>query len=518
MPPPARAREGTIEPYVFAPAAVVVAALCAFGIAAPALAQRWFFALQDAIVGRFGWLFTFGTAVFLVFAVWAGLGARGRLRLARDDAPAEFGLASWFAMLFSAGMGIGIMFFGVAEPVLHYANPPDAALGGRAAAERAIEIAFFHWGLHAWGVYAVMGLAIAWFGHREGLPLSVRSTLAPLIGDRIHGGVGHAVDVLAVFGTLFGLATSLGLGAMQVNAGLARLFGIPQTVGVQIALIAFITACATTSLVLGLDKGIRRLSNVNIALAALLLAFVLFAGPTGEVAAQLPARIARYAMDLVPFSLGLSVPGDLAWRKSWTLFYWAWWIAWAPFVGTFIARISRGRTVREFVFGVLLVPTVVSLVWFGVFGGTALALELRGGGIAALVESDIAIGIYGVLERLPFTSVSSLLAVLVVTVFFVTSSDSGSFVVDMLTSGGHPDPPVWQRIFWASAEGVVAAVLLFGGGLAALQSAAINTGLPFCLVLLAVCAGLGRALWHAQAEPESPPRPVVDAARTTEPH
>jgi len=488
------AHGASIEPRVFVPAASVAVALCVFTIVAPQLAQRAFLALQDEIVELFGWLFTFATAVFLAFSVWAAFGDRGRLRLSSDGAPAEFGIGSWFAMLFSAGMGIGIMFFAVAEPVLHFATPPDAAAGTRDAADRALEIAFFHWGFHAWGVYAVMGLAIAWFGHREGLPLSVRSTLAPVLGQRIHGAAGHAVDVLAVFGTLFGLATSLGLGAMQVNAGLARLLGVPQAFEIQLSIIAFITACATASVVLGLDRGIRRLSNLNIALAALLLAFVLLAGPTGAVVGALPGRIARYAIDLAPLSLGVGLPGDLDWRKSWTLFYWAWWIAWAPFVGTFIARISRGRTVREFVLGVLCVPTLVSLVWFGVFGGTALEFEMRSGGIAPLVTSDLSIGIYGVLERLPLAGASTLLAVVVVAVFFVTSSDSGSFVVDMLTSGGHPDPPTWQRVFWATMEGVIAAVLLWGGGLAALQSAAINTGLPFCLVLLVVCAGLARAL------------------------
>ena len=298
-----------------------------------------------------------------------------------------------------------------------------------------------------------------------------------------------------MFGTLFGLATSLGLGAMQINAGLDRLFGTGESAGLQVGLIACITAGATTSLVLGLDRGIRRLSELNVGLAVLLLLFVLATGPTLLLAQALPARLLDYGAQLVPLATSLRPLGDLDWSKSWTIFYWAWWIAWSPFVGTFIARISRGRTVREFVLGVLLVPTLVSALWFTVFGWTAITLDQGSPGIASAVEANVATGIYAMLERLPLADVTSLLAAAIVAIFFVTSSDSGSFVVDMLTSGGHPDPPVWQRIFWAVSEGVIAAVLLLSGGLAALQSAAINTGLPFCIVLLLVCAGLGRELW-----------------------
>lgn len=485
-----------IEPAVFFPSAAVIVVFLAFGISAPELAKSTFLGLQDWVVGTWSWLFVGATAVFLVFSLWCAMGPRGNIVLGPDAEPATFPLPSWFAMLFSAGMGIGIMFFGVAEPIFHYASPPLAEPQTPAAAQQAMTITFFHWGLHAWGVYAVMGLAIAYFGHRKGLPLSIRSTLHPLLGDRIHGGLGHAVDVFAVFGTVFGLATSLGLGAMQINAGLTRLFGAPEATTVQVVLIAVITAAATASVVLGLDKGIRRLSELNMVLAVLLLAFVLLAGPTTQLLWSFPARVLDYAVELVPLSIGLDALGDRDWQKSWTLFYWAWWIAWSPFVGTFVARISRGRTVREFVLGVLLVPTVVSCVWFTVFGWSAITLDAESPGIVASVEANLATGIYDLLDRLPLSSLSSLLAAFVVAVFFVTSSDSGSFVVDMLTSGGHPDPPVWQRIFWAVTEGVVAVVLLLTGGLAALQSAAINTGLPFCVILLLICFGLGLSLWR----------------------
>ncbi len=483
-----------IEPAVFFSSAAVILLVLGFGVLDPEGAKYTFLGLQDWIVGTFGWLFVASTTLFLVFSVWCAFGARGRLRLGPEGEPADFALHSWFAMLFSAGMGIGIMFFGVAEPVMHYASPPSAAVGSPLAAQQAMTITFFHWGLHAWGVYTVMGLAIAYFGHRKGLPLAIRSTLYPLLGDRIHGWIGHAVDTVAVFGTIFGLATSLGLGAMQINAGLHRLFGTPESAGVQVVLIACITAGATTSLVLGLDKGIRRLSELNVALATLLLVFVAAAGPTIVLAKAFPAHIVNYLVALVPLSTGFEQLGDVEWQKGWTLFYWAWWIAWSPFVGMFIARISRGRTIREFVLGVLLVPTLVSFLWFTVFGWAAITLDTQTPGIAAAVGTDLSTGIYALLDRLPAAGTTSLLAALVVAIFFITSSDSGSFVVDMLTSGGDPDPPIWQRVFWAVSEGVIAAVLLLAGGLAALKSAAINTGLPFCVILLFVCLGLGRAL------------------------
>ncbi|NRA00147.1 MAG: BCCT family transporter [Myxococcales bacterium] len=483
-----------IEPAVFLSSAGVVLLVLGFGVADPARAKDLFLGLQDWIVGTWSWLFIGSTTLFLVFSIWCTFGARGALRLGPEGEPPTFALPSWFAMLFSAGMGIGIMFYGVAEPVTHYASPPFGAAETAASAKQAMTITFFHWGLHAWGVYAVMGLAIAYFGHRRGLPLAIRSTLYPLVGERIHGWLGHSVDVFAVFGTVFGLATSLGLGAMQINAGLARLFGAPESATVQIALIAVITAGATTSVVLGLDRGIRRLSELNVALATTLLVFVIVAGPTAAIVQALPGRLFDYAASLVPVSTGYEALGGTDWQKSWTLFYWAWWIAWSPFVGMFIARISRGRTIREFVLGVLFVPTLVSCIWFTVFGWSAVTLDAQSPGIVAAVENDISTGIYALLERLPASGITSLLAALVVAIFFVTSSDSGSFVVDMLTSGGHPDPPVWQRVFWAVSEGVVAAVLLLAGGLAALQSAAINTGLPFCVILIFVCLGLGREL------------------------
>jgi len=497
-----------IDPLIFGTSSAAVLAVLAFSLLRREAARTLFTGSQDWIVGHLGWFLRLGVGAFLVVVAWLAVGATGRIRLAPcDDEEPEFPRATWLAMLFSAGMGIGLLFYGVAEPVLHHASPPGGAAhaaSGDVAAREAMGIALFHWGLHAWGIYALAGLALAYFHHRRGLPLSMRSTLVPLLGVWTHRWPGKLVDVLAVFGTLFGLATSLGLGAMQINAGLARLLGTPQSVGVQIALIAAITACATLSLVSGLGRGIRRLSELNIVLALSLWLFVLVAGPTGSVLAALPGLAGGYLRDLPALTLGSGALGDVAWQKSWTLFYWAWWISWAPFVGIFVARISRGRSVREFVLGVVGAPAVATLLWFAVLGGTALESELHGpGGIAAAVEREVATAVYVLLDQLPVSGLSSALTAVVVALFFVTSSDSGSYVVDTLTSGGHPDPPLWQRVFWASTEGLVAAVLLAVGGLVALQSAAINTGLPFCAVLIASAFCLVRAM-RADARTRAP--------------
>ncbi len=465
-------------------------AVLAFSLVDGEAAHALFTGSQAFIVERLGGFLLFGVACFLMVSVALALGRTGRIRLAptQDEAP-EFPRLAWLAMLFSAGMGIGLLFYGVAEPVLHFASPPAGDRAEAAAARDALRISLFHWGLHAWGIYALTGLALAYFHHRRGRPLSMRSTLAPLLGGWTDRWPGKLVDVLAVFGTLFGLATSLGLGAMQINAGLTRLLGIAQGVEVQLALIAGITFCATLSLVSGLGNGIRRLSELNVGLAAVLWLFVLGAGPTLWVLAKLPDLLGGYLLALPRLTVGSGALGDSDWQASWTLFYWAWWISWAPFVGVFVARISRGRSVREFVLGVLGVPTLATGCWFAVLGGTALESELIGpGGIVQAVDANVSTAVYVMLDQLPLSGITSAIAALVVALFFVTSSDSGSYVVDTLTSGGHPDPPVWQRVFWAVIEGAIAAVLLAVGGLTALQSAAINTGLPFCAVLI-VAAG-----------------------------
>lgn len=455
---------------------------------------NFLFGMQDFVVETFAWLFSLTVSGLLLLAVWLVFSRYGNVRLGPDDAKPEFGTVAWVSMLFSAGMGIGLVFFGVAEPVLHYMAPPDSAPETLAAAREAMRLTIFHWGLHAWGIYAILGLALAYFHFRCHRPLSIRSTLEPLLGRHTHRWPGKAIDIIAVLGTLFGLATSLGLGAAQINAGLNVLFGTVISVNVQVLVIILITFCATLSLVLGLKKGIRRLSEFNMLLALALLLFVLIAGPTLVLLRALPVDLASYLQGLVTLSLKNPYT-DIEWQKSWTVFYWAWWLSWSPFVGMFIARISRGRTIRQFVFGVLVAPTLLSLLWFSIFGGAALDLALNGGAdVGVAVQENTATAIYVLLDHFPLAQLGNLVAIFLVAIFFVTSSDSGSFVVDMLTSGGHPNPPVWQRIFWASTEGMLAIILLIIGGLGALQAGAVSMGLPFCVIILAVAWCLHRKL------------------------
>jgi len=482
-------------PVFLGSAALIFAALAVVWFRDVNETQAFVSAIQNFIVGKFGWFYVFAVAVFILFALGVAMSSMGHIKLGPDDSEPDFSTFSWFAMLFSAGMGIGIMFYGVAEPILHYASPPIGKGQTVEAARQAMELAFFHWGLHAWAIYAVMGLSLAYFGFRQGLPLTVRSALYPIIGERIHGWIGHLVDIFAVLGTMFGVATSLGLGVMQVNAGLNYLFDIPQDTTVQMILIAVITLMATTSVVSGINAGIRRLSEINLVLAILLMLFVLAVGPTVFLLTATVQNTGAYLSDLVNKTFTLYAYQPNAWIGNWTLFYWGWWISWSPFVGMFIARVSRGRTIREFVVGVLLVPAAFTFLWFTVFGNTALEMEMNGtANIVAAVQDDVAVALFKFLQHLPFSSISMGLATILVVTFFVTSSDSGSLVIDIITSGGQEDPPVWQRIFWALTEGVVAALLLLAGGLVALQTGAITTGFPLGIILLFVCYGLFLAL------------------------
>ena len=463
--------------------------------------------LQSAVADHAGWLYVLAANLILGLIVYLLASRHGTIRLGGPDCRPEFSRWSWFAMLFSAGMGIGLVFYGVAEPIHHFTSPPRGDGGSAEAAARAMRLTFFHWGFHAWAIYALVGLTLAFFAFNRGLPLAPRSAFHPLLGERIHGPWGDAVDVLAVLATLFGLATSLGLGAQQINAGLAHLFAVPEGTGTQVPLIAAITAIAVISVVLGLDRGIRRLSQVNMVLALVLLAAVFILGPTVFLAGALVQNLGSYLQHLPELSTWTETYRGTSWQNGWTIFYWAWWIAWSPFVGTFIARISRGRTVRELLLGVLLAPTLATFVWLTVFGGTALHQELfAAGGISEAVAADLAVGLFALLERLPAAFPLSLLAIIVVTTFFITSSDSASLVIDMIASGGRPDPPVAQRVFWALSEGAIAAVLLLGGGLKALQTASITTGLPFALVLLAMGASLMIELRRGESASHSPAR------------
>lgn len=496
-----------VNPPVFFVSAAALVGFVVFGSLFSSTAADVFPAVLDAVATHFGWFYIVVVAFFLGVCGWLAMSRHRHTRLGDDDDRPEFSTPTWFAMLFSAGMGIGLVFYGVAQPMMMYSGPPGGNGGTAEAARNALPLTFFHWGLHAWAIYVVMGLAIAYFTYRRKLPLTLRSAFQPLIGDRIYGWIGHTVDIIAVFGTLFGLATSLGLGAMQIDAGFHHLFGTPTGTTAQIVLIAIITGCATLSLVTGVDKGIRRLSELNMILAALLMLFVFAVGPTLYILEAFPDHLGVYFRDFAERTFWTGrLDGGAAWNKAWTYFYWAWWIAWAPFVGMFLARISKGRTIGEFVVGVLVVPTFVTFVWMSIFGDTALYLEREAGvSISAAVDGNVATAIYVMLENLPLAGITSFLAACVVAVFFVTSSDSASFVVDMITSGGRPDPPIWQRVFWAVSEGAVAAVLLGAAGkagLEALQAAVVSIGAPFAVALLLMCFGLIKAL--IEDNPEGP--------------
>ncbi len=422
------------------------------------------------------------------------------IRLGGDQAEPEFSRLSWFAMLFAAGMGIGLMFWGVAEPMTYFEGASGTPLGVAArspeAADLALAATLYHWGLHAWSIYAVIALALAFFSFNCKLPLTLRSAFYPLLGDRCWGWPGHVIDTFAVLATTFGLATSLGLGASQVNAGLTMLFGFADSFTTKLAIIVLVTSVAILSVVRGLDGGVKLLSNFNIALAALLLVFVAVASPgVSALAVTLETGI-NYLAYMVPLS-NWTGREDAQWMQDWTVFYWAWWVSWSPFVGMFIARVSKGRTVREFIIAVLLVPTLVTLVWMSTFGGNALFQAENGIGSLGQGMDSINLATFQMLESLPLSGMTTLVGVVLVMIFFVTSSDSGSLVIDGITAGGKHDAPVPQRIFWASLQGLLAAALLYGGGqqaLAALQAGTVAAGIPFTVVLLLVCFSLYKGL------------------------
>jgi choline/glycine/proline betaine transport protein len=466
--------------------------------------------LQSWIAINLGWFYTLTISVFLASTLWFAYGKYGKVRLGPDYSQPDYTYLSWFAMLFSAGMGIGLLFFAVAEPIHHFALdvPPQSGAepGTPEAAADAMNVTFFHWGLHAWGVYIVLALALSYFAYRVGLPLSLRSTLYPLIGERYKGWLGDVVDVIAIVGTLFGVATSLGLGAIQINAGLTYLFDIEASLTLQLGLIAGISVLAAISVVLGVDAGIRRISFANMVLVLGLAAFILAVGPTVFLLQSIIESSGYYIQNLVQTSTRTDVFADPDWQRDWTLFYWGWWISWSPFVAMFIARISRGRTIREFVTGVLLVPTAMTFVVLTIFGKMGVHIELFGdGGVADATGTEIEYALFAMLEHLPLTAIISVVAMLAIAIFFVTSSDSGSLVKDILGSGGDLRP-VWQtRIFWASTEGVIASVLLIAGGataLAAFQQAAIAMGVPLAILLLVICYSLWIGLRSESLEEE----------------
>jgi len=441
------------------------------------------------VTGKGGWFLILVSNVFILAAVYFAVSRFGNIRIGGIDAKPEFSTLSWYAMLLSAGMGIGLMFWSVGEPIVHYDSPSpmfgELKPHTPEAAQAAMGLTYFHWGVHPWAIYAIVGLGLAFFAYNRGLPLTMRSIFYPLLGERIYGFWGNLIDVLSVLATIVGLATSLGLGVKQINAGMDFLFGIQADTSTQIILIAVITAFATLSVLAGLDAGVKRLSQANMILAGAFMLFLLMAGPTVHILGGFTQNLGYYITIFPELSLWTETFRETNWQGTWTVFYWAWWISWSPFVGMFIARISKGRTVKEFVLGVILIPTLLSFIWMSVFGGSALYIQAHGlADIGAAVKDDVATAMFVMLSEFPLAQVLSVAAIALVAVFFVTSSDSGSLVVDHLTSGGKLHSPTRQRVFWAVLEGIVAAVLLLGGGLTTLQSAAVSTGLPFALVLL----------------------------------
>ena len=483
---------------VFAVASLTIIGFVAGVLAFREAAGTAFDALHAWLISTFDWVFLGAGNLFILFCLLLVATPLGRIRLGGPDAKPDYSAWSWFAMLFAAGVGIGLMFFGVAEPITHFRNPPlgvDPA-DTVAAQKIAIASAIFHWGLHPWAMYAIVALALAFAAYNLGLPLTLRSAFYPVLGKAVWGRFGHLIDVLTVFAALFGLATSLGLGAEQTAAGLAHLFGLPATATTKVLIIAAVTLAAMASVLAGMDKGVKRLSQANLLLALLLLGFVLAVGPTADLLAGFVASLGHYLAAIGPLSnwVGRS---DLDFMHGWTTFYWAWWLSWSPFVGMFIARVSRGRTVRQLVGCMLVVPTLVSALWMNAFGATALWSHLDGGE-TAVVEAVQArqpeLALFKMLEGLPLDGVTSMIGIVLVIVFFVTSSDSGSLVIDTITAGGKLDAPVAQRVFWCAFEGLVAITLLVSGGLVALQTASLVTGFPFALVLLGMCYSIWKGL------------------------
>ena len=480
---------------VFIASALLIVGFIIFGSLFGELAGEVFNQLQSFITHRFRWLFIILMNVAVVFSLYIALSRYGDIRLGHQTEHPEYSLLSWFGMLFSAGIGIGLLYWGTAEPLYHFMSPPMGQAETVEAAKQAMSISFLHWGIHAWALYCVVALSLAYFHYRRGLPLSIRSVLYPLIGQKIYGKWGHVVDTLAVFGTMFGVVTSLGLGAMQINAGFSNVFGIPNNVPVQLCLIAIITAMATLSVMMGLDKGIKRLSDINIVLTVLLLGFMLFFGPTQFIIDSFIENIGNYASQLIPLGFWSEAYSNTDWQANWTIFYWAWWVSWSPFVGIFVARISRGRTIREFIFGVLFIPMLLLFFWFTTFGGSAVHMELMGNyGLIEAVKADYGSAIFKLIEYYPLTKPLTLVIVVMIMLWFVTSSDSASLVIDMLTAGGDTNPPKIQRLFWALSQGVIAAVLLVAGGLSALQAVAIIAGFPFAIVVFVMMYCLWRGL------------------------
>lgn len=487
-----------INPTVFLGASGIIIAIISFAVLAPKLADSTFKSLQTLIVDNASWYYILTVAIILITTVYLSMSRYGNIKLGPDHSKPDYSDASWFAMLFSAGMGIGLMFFGVAEPVMHFLSPPLGEGGNIQAARQAMRLTFFHWGLHAWAIYAIVALILAFFAFRHNLPLTLRSALFPMIGDRIYGKWGDAVDIFAVVGTLFGVATSLGYGVLQINTGLNYLFpnAIAVNIPTQIVLIVVVTGLATLSVTSGLDKGVKMLSELNLGLGAILLLFVLATGSTVFLLQAFVQNVGNYVSNIVSMTFNMYAYEKTNWFGGWTILYWGWWISWAPFVGLFIARVSRGRTIRQFVTGVLLIPTGFTFLWMTVFGNSAIDLILNQGitSLGNVVQKDVSLALFAMFEHFPLSGVLTAVGLAMVVVFFVTSADSGALVMDMLSAHGKGSQGIAYRVYWSAGAGVVAIVLLLAGGLGALQTMTIASALPFVTVLMVAMYGLMKAL------------------------
>ena len=484
-----------VNPNVFLSTVAIIVIFLAVVVLAPNSFELITKHLNQWVTDSFSWFYVLSVAIFLILLIYIALSDMGKIKLGPDHSQPSYSNGSWFAMLFTAGMGIGLMFFGVAEPVMHYVSPPEGAGETIQSAQQSMRVTFFHWGFHAWAIYTVVGLALAYFAYRHNLPLKIRSALYPMIGQKIYGPIGDAVDTFATIGTVFGVATTLGFGVTQINSGLNYLFGIQQAPTTQVILIIVVSAMASMSVFLGLDKGIKRLSELNLILALILLLFVFFASSSIYLLQTTIQNAGQYVSNLFAMTFNLYAYQPNGWIGGWTIMYWAWWISWSPFVGMFIARVSKGRTIREFIVGVLLIPTGFTLIWMGFMGNAALysILHEANHSLVLAVQRDSSVALFEFLYSLPFSSVMSLLATFLVMLFFVTSADSGALVTDYLTAKSE-NSPTWQRLFWTVLMAVLAIVLLLVGGLGALQSATMMSALPFTFIMLFICWGLLKAL------------------------
>lgn len=484
-----------VNPNVFLSTVAIIVVFLAIVVLAPHSFDLLTRQLNQWVIDSFSWFYVLSVAVFLILLVYIALSDMGKIKLGPEHSQPNYSNSSWFAMLFTAGMGIGLMFFGIAEPVMHYVAPPTGEAQTIQSAQDAMRVTFFHWGLHAWAIYTVVGLSLAYFAYRHNLPLKIRSALYPLIGQKIYGPLGDAVDTFATIGTVFGVATTLGFGVTQMNSGLNYVFGIEQSPSIQVILIVVVSAMASISVFLGLDKGIKRLSELNLILALILLLFVFFASSSIYLLQTTIQNAGQYISNLFSMTFNLYAYQPNGWIGGWTIMYWAWWISWSPFVGMFIARVSKGRSIREFIVGVLLIPTGFTLIWMGFMGNAALysILHEANHALVLAVQKDSSVALFEFLHSLPFSNVMSFLATFLVMLFFVTSADSGALVTDYLTAKSE-NSPVWQRLFWTVLMAVLAIVLLLVGGLSALQSATMMSALPFTFIMLFICWGLLKAL------------------------